>query len=251
MATAVNKTRCSICGKEKATFRCAGCLEEFCNKHLVEHRQQLHKQLDEIELNRDLFRQSLTEHIQKPNINNTLVQQINKWERDAIKKIQQTAEEARQIVLKKTSISIHQFEIKLNKLTDQLRESRDEDDFNEINLHQFQEELKQLTNELSKPSNISIREDSTPFISKLVVEVSDKYATPVLFSELELFTRKNLSELTISWRFSTVIVNLNSFKKKPKENFLSIEDKELFVPNIDIKQVDLRSEINERMLKKF
>ncbi len=56
--------------------------------------------------------------------------------------------------------------INLNKLTNQLRQSRDEDDCSEINLRRFEEELKPLTNELTNPSNISIREDSTSFISK-------------------------------------------------------------------------------------
>jgi hypothetical protein len=182
MATTTSKTRCTICGKEKATFRCGGCLEEFCRKHLEDHRQELHKQFDEIEVNRDLFRQSLTEYIEEPN-NHIMMQQINQWERNSIKKIRQTAEEARQIVLKNTDTYSRQLETKLDHLTNQLRESREEDDFNEINLRQFQEELKQLTHELTKPANISIREDSMPFISKILVEVSDKRVVPISIGE--------------------------------------------------------------------
>jgi DNA-binding PucR family transcriptional regulator len=173
MTTATGKTRCVRCGKERATLRCGGCLEEFCSKHLGDHQQELNKQFDEIEVSRDLFRQSLTEQIEKPN-NNMLIKQIDKWEHNSIKTIQQTAEEARQILFKNTNEYIHSVEIKLNELTNQLRQCRQEDDFNEINLRQFQEELKQLTKELSKPSNISIREDSTPFIKKLSVSVSGK-----------------------------------------------------------------------------
>jgi hypothetical protein len=41
--------------------------------------------------------------------------------------------------------------LKLNKLTNQLRQCRQGNDLNEINLRQFQEELKQLTKELTKP----------------------------------------------------------------------------------------------------
>jgi hypothetical protein len=43
---------------------------------------------------------------------------------------------------------------------------------NEINLRQFQEELDRLTKELTKPTFISIREDSTSFISKISVHAS-------------------------------------------------------------------------------
>jgi hypothetical protein len=61
-----------------------------------------------------------------------------------------------------------------------LRQIRQEDDFNEINLHQFQEELNRLTKQLTKPSNISIREDSTPFISQISIERSGEMSTYIL-----------------------------------------------------------------------
>jgi tRNA uridine 5-carbamoylmethylation protein Kti12 len=181
MATATGKTRCVICDKEKTTFKCEGCSKAFCFNHLADHQLELNKQLDEIEVNRDLFRQSLTEQIEKPS-NHTLMQQVDKWEHDSIKKIQQTANEVRQILLKNTSEYIHQVEIKLNILTNQLRQCRHENDFNEINLRQFEEELKRLTKELTKPSNIAIRQDSTPFISNISVDVSGKHA---IFSSID------------------------------------------------------------------
>ena len=75
----------------------------------------------------------------------------------------------------------------MNKLTNQLRESRQEDDFNEINLRQYQEELEQLTKELTKPSNVSIRENSTRLIGKISVEeVKTNEKTMKLFSENSL-----------------------------------------------------------------
>jgi glutaredoxin len=171
MTTTYGKKYCVKCSKDKATLRCGGCLQEFCNKHLGDHRQELNKQLDEIEVNRDLLRQSLTQHIQQTN-NHGLIQQINQWEQNSIKKIQEIGKESRQVMLKNINEHIHQIEIKLHRLTDQLRESRQEDDFNEINLRQFQEELSRLTKELTKPLNISIREDSISFINKISVHVS-------------------------------------------------------------------------------
>jgi hypothetical protein len=178
MATATGKTHCVICNKEKATMRCRGCLQEFCYKHLCNHRQDLNKQLDEIEVNRDIFRQSLTRQIEKPN-NQILIEQIDDWEQKSIKIIQQTAEDVRQTFLKNTNKHVHQIETELNKLTDQLREIRQEDDFNEINLRLFQEELDKLTNTLIKLSNISIREDSTSFINKISVHMSGNYLTSI------------------------------------------------------------------------
>ena len=174
MATGTSKTRCSICGKEKATLRCGGCSKEFCFNHWEHHRQELNKQLDDIEVNRDMFRQSLTEQSQEPN-KHILIKQINKWEQTSIKIIQETAEKARQLVFKNIEEYTHQIESKLNELTKQLRESRQENDFNEINLSEYQEKIDQLNNELIKPSDISIREDSISFINKICVHVSSEF----------------------------------------------------------------------------
>jgi ABC-type transporter Mla subunit MlaD len=134
MATAAGRSRCVTCDKDKATLRCGGCLQEFCYKHIADHRQELNKQLDEVEVNRDLFRQTLTEQTTDPQ-KNTLIQQINEWERDSITKIRQTAEEARETLLKHTTGHIRKVEIDLNKLTEQLRQNREEDDFFETDLH--------------------------------------------------------------------------------------------------------------------
>jgi GTPase Era involved in 16S rRNA processing len=179
MATATGKTRCIICSKEKATIKCGGCQKDFCYKHWEPHRQELNKQLDEIEVNRDLFRQSLTQQTKQPDNHIILIQQIDQWEQKSMRIIEQVAEEARKTVLKTTNENIHQMEERLGKLTTQLRQSREDDDVNEISLHQFQEELERLNKELTKPRNISIREDSTSFISKIYVDVSDNSFTSI------------------------------------------------------------------------
>ncbi len=66
MASATVNARCIIYGKEKATSKCAGCLQDFCYRHLGDHRQGLGKQLDEIEVMQVIFRQTVNE--QKSNV---------------------------------------------------------------------------------------------------------------------------------------------------------------------------------------
>src|ERR1700733_4792261 len=99
MATTTLNTHCFICNKKKATFKCTGCLEEFCYKHLTDHRQELNKQLNDIEMNHNLLRQTLNQNIENPN-NHFLIQKIDQWEQDSMKKIQETAKQARDILLK-------------------------------------------------------------------------------------------------------------------------------------------------------
>ncbi|CAF1423871.1 unnamed protein product [Adineta steineri] len=170
-ATAAGKARCVTCGKEKSTVRCDGCSQPFCMNHFGHHRQELDKQLGEIEVSRDLFRQTLTEQSAKPE-NQTLIIQINQWEQDSIAKVRQTANEARQTILQHTTKYLTEIEIKLNTLTKELRESREENDFIEADLQRWKTQLTEMTNELDKPSTITIQHSSIPLITTIRINVS-------------------------------------------------------------------------------
>ncbi len=65
-------------------------------------------------------------------------------------------------------------EVDLTKLTNQLRETRQENDFNEIDLRQLKKKLTELTEELDKPRNISIEHGSTSLVNKITVVVSSR-----------------------------------------------------------------------------
>ena len=56
-SAATGKAQCCMCGKVISTYKCGGCLQDFCFNHLTEHRQTLGKQLDEIENDRDQLQQ--------------------------------------------------------------------------------------------------------------------------------------------------------------------------------------------------
>jgi chromosome segregation ATPase len=172
MATTTDRNRCAICNKEKATLRCGGCSKDFCFSHVADHRQELSKQLDEVEVTRDIFRQTLTEQSSQPQ-KHPLVQQIDQWELESINKIRQTAEEARQRLLQYTTGHVTEIEVQLNKLTDQLRQCRQEDDFFETDLSRWTKELTRLMDALNKSPNINVRQDSVPFVKKLVVDVQN------------------------------------------------------------------------------
>jgi hypothetical protein len=173
MAKTIGEAFCITCSKEKSAVRCEGCLQIFCFDHLIDHRQALGKQLDEIEVNRDIFHQTLTAQTNDPQ-KHSLICQIDQWERESITKIQQTAEEMRQLILKDVAGYNARIKVKLNRLTDRIRQIRQENNFNEIDLTQFKEQLSQLTVALDKPSNISIRESSITLIAKISLEKPGK-----------------------------------------------------------------------------
>jgi hypothetical protein len=171
MATGTGRTQCATCEKEKVAYKCEGCSQTFCYNHLGEHRQQLNKQLNEIEITRDLFQQTLTQQTTEPQ-KHPLIQQIDQWEHDSIQKIKQTADETRQVLFKYISEHITQLEHTSNKLTNQLKLSRQEDDIIEIDLEKWKEELQQMTEQFNKPSNITIEQSSIPLINKIHVNIS-------------------------------------------------------------------------------
>jgi chromosome segregation ATPase len=168
MATATTKTQCFSCGKETRTFNCEGCSRNFCRNDLTKHLQELGEQFDRIENNHDELRQILNEQKIDPK-KHSLIRQINHWEEDSMKKIKQTAEECRQKLMKYTSKGIMELENQLNNLAKQMKDIRQENEFNEIDLKQFKEKLNKLKDELDKPSNVSIKQESTGFINKIFI----------------------------------------------------------------------------------
>lgn len=175
MATVKNESRCAVCKKNKAVLKCEGCSQEFCYNHSTEHREELTKQLETLEINRDLFRQTLTEKTAKPpNYVLELIEQINEWEHDSIKKIQRTAEKVRQIIQQDVENHGTEIEHQLNVLTDQLRESRRENNFNEADLLEWNQKLTHLSNGLVKRSKFIITQESVPLVNTIQVHLYDR-----------------------------------------------------------------------------
>ena len=174
MATTTGRGRCNKCGKEKnALVRCEGCSKLFCIEDLPHHRQELSEQLSVIETNRDSFRQTLNEQTSNPN-RHSFIKQIDQWESDSIRKIRQTAEECRQLARQHTARHFQQIEVDLRQLTNELKNVRQENDFDENNLRQMEQNLAKLAAQLDKPSNISIQQTSTSYISPISVVVSSR-----------------------------------------------------------------------------
>ncbi len=131
MATVNTKTQCIKCGKDKVAYQCDGCLQRFCLNHLNQHNQELEKQLDEINDSRNLLQQNLIEQKNSPE-KNSLFEQINQWENKSITIIKRTANEARNLLFDHINEHLNKIEIMLNQLTKQLKDIRQENNFNEI-----------------------------------------------------------------------------------------------------------------------
>ena len=166
MATSSTKPICVVCNKEMRTYLCDGCSQRFCGKHLDEHRKNLEKQFEQIEINHDELRQILNDSRKHP-----LMNEINQWEIDSIDKIKQTANQCRERFINYTKWSFLHIENKLNYLGEQMKEMRDESDFNDMDLEQFQQKLNQLQEELLQPADLFIEQQSTSFLNFIFLDI--------------------------------------------------------------------------------
>jgi outer membrane murein-binding lipoprotein Lpp len=181
MAKATPTGQCSICFKKPGTFICGGCLQNFCHNDLTKHVQNLGKELDGIENDHDEFRQILNDQ-KNDSTKRSLIQEIDKWEEDSINNIKQTAEECRQELINYTNKFIIKIENKLDDLAKELKQTREEHEFNEIHLNRFKQNLNKLKQELDKPSSVSIQQESSKFINKIfVISPCDK-GNKILFT---------------------------------------------------------------------
>ncbi|CAF1059598.1 unnamed protein product [Didymodactylos carnosus] len=138
---------CSKC--EKGILICYGCQTKFSTKHFQEHRQQLGKEMDEVVYQHDLLQQvlvaptplSVTENDDKHIA--TIIKKIHEWERKNIQQITTVAERVRQQVQKRVN-EINKVKHDFRLITDELRQSRSEDDYVEADLQQWLEKLQQL-----------------------------------------------------------------------------------------------------------
>jgi len=130
----------------------------------MDHREIINKQFNQIEDDYNSFRQTLYDQKNEPKIH-LLVKEIEQWEEDSIMKIKQTAEECKQRLINYTNKYFIDIE---TKLTNQIKEIRQKNKFNEIYLDKIKENLNKLKEELDKSSNISIKQVSSTFINEIV-----------------------------------------------------------------------------------
>ena len=96
-ASSISKAHCATCDcKGNGVFKCEGCGQVFCRKHVIEHREILNHQLDEIVMEYDTLQQTIAENNDKIRQQHPLIEEIDKWEQESIEKIRQTANDARQ-----------------------------------------------------------------------------------------------------------------------------------------------------------
>jgi hypothetical protein len=167
-------TQCSIC-KETSTFLCNGCSKNFCFDHLTEHQQLLNEQLHSIQDDYNQFRQFIIDIKENPQ-KHPLITKIDQWENESIHKIKQTAQQCREELINYTNQNIYQIEIKLNDSNEEIIPNQKKNDFNEISLNNFKQKLEKLKQELNQSKDISILQQSDSLINQISIKFHSKFS---------------------------------------------------------------------------
>ena len=102
MTRGTTKYCCNTCYKPDCLLQCRECSKKFCEIHSTDHLDKVRKELYEVATARSLLQQKLIEQITQSR-NHPLIHKIDNWERDSIKKIQRTAEDARKELFRHTT----------------------------------------------------------------------------------------------------------------------------------------------------
>jgi hypothetical protein len=158
--------QCVMCNKSGGIMTCDGCQQTFCGKHVIEHRQQLANQLDDIMQEHDLLQQELAQ----PSDEHLLLQTIDKWERESITKINVAAEAARADLRQIFEKSKQQHSKACHDIAVNLRSSREADDFSEYNLSQWLQQLEELKLQTKSSSAVQLIEDRRTVIPLITIQ---------------------------------------------------------------------------------
>ena len=167
------KKPCCKCDKDRRTLTCDGCHRSFCFTHVDEHRQELAQEMDNIGQQHDILQRDLREE----NVSKTLSAQIDRWERKSIEKIQVAAAIARDDLKKLTNDSLDLLSQTMNKLTVELKSSRENNEYTEIDLDRWTKQLQELRKEYEKSLSIELSKDSSFVFHLLKVQRSNKRET--------------------------------------------------------------------------
>ena len=157
MASSDAKKSCTKCLKGQGQVLCGGCQRWYCVTHLLEHRQELSQQMDNLTLEHDQFQQTLLAHdSDRPN---PLITRIDRWETKSIEKIKQVAREVRQDLKELIDQSKKDLVGSLRRITDELQENRQMETYTENDLERWTCQLRELREKLIKPIMTEIKYD--------------------------------------------------------------------------------------------
>jgi hypothetical protein len=170
MASSIRK-QCgtgSYC-KQAGVANCEGCSQVFCTKHFNDHRRSLDEEMNVILSKYNDFKNTI---IQEPTIVNIqpIIEEIDNWEQESLKKIQEKAAELRHELLQLRIAHIESLTTKFQSLAEQIEKGQEQQDFIETDLLRWEKRLDDLKSNLISSSAINIlQDDNIPLVHLIAV----------------------------------------------------------------------------------
>lgn len=189
---------CAKCKRQSCIAMCHGCKSSFCGKHFIKHRFELAAEMETLRDNFSLLQNDLdNDYGQHP-----LWTQIDQWERDAMKKIRDAAEEARENLRQWLKTTTNEMKESVQQIDETFCENEKSDNFTEDDLRQCREKIENLREALDKPTTIVLIEDKRTIAWILPIKMINYKLSSrgsVISAEERSFFRKSHSLTNEHW----------------------------------------------------
>ncbi|CAF0746361.1 unnamed protein product [Adineta ricciae] len=162
------KNGCTACGKMVGVFACRGCSGNFCLSHTKDHRDHLQRSLNDIihdyeQIKRNINGQTVEQR------RSSLVEQINEWEQESIKKVRELAGDIRQELEITVQRRTDNLKEKLELLKQQFDKAQQDGGYYENDLKEWTSKLNELQRTYIDQEILKIDEDShsLPLVSRI------------------------------------------------------------------------------------
>ncbi|CAF3475063.1 unnamed protein product, partial [Rotaria sp. Silwood2] len=146
--------------KQSGVAHCEGCQQIFCIEHFNEHRQSLSEDLDIIIGEHDHFKERLIH--KSSNLGSLLLlEKINKWEKESMMIIQQSAELLRNQLIELETDRTNELSKKLQSFSEQLQKALEQRNYIERDLQHWKSVFDDLKFHLDSSSTIDINQHAT------------------------------------------------------------------------------------------
>ncbi|UJR16014.1 hypothetical protein I4U23_002929 [Adineta vaga] len=205
MSSASKRKTCSIASdcKQTAATNCEGCSQAFCTKHFIDHRRLLTEDMDAIISEHNHFQALVNEQSVEVDLH-PLTQTINDWEQKSIKTIQNKASDLRQELLQLITTRRNDLTSKLRQLAVYLTESRESDNFLEIDLEQWKYKLEDLKTKFESSSIYTFdRHDNVPLVpnTSISLTIENELFEQIFDSTAKIFENGQVISHDISYSY--------------------------------------------------
>jgi len=189
---------CAKCNKSFGACYCTGCKTYFCFKDFLDHRNQLKNEIDRVFEECINLQGNIIEAVERNDYQSPVLATIDEWEKATIEKVKKAAEQARRQVV--TILNTKRVEIpnEFKKLTEELVQRKESEDFVEHDLTRLKEKLRQLDE--------NVKELAYPPAIVLNTKLSDQISWQRLIYVQEKFTPSAIEQQSLA-------INEYSFRK--------------------------------------